>query len=53
MNVSVNIEYGLKSSLMKRKNETSSLIMAPLNKRIPLCVVPTSNVPFFFCKFQK
>ena len=48
LNMSVTIEYGLKSIVMNRKNETSSLIMAPLNKRIPLCVVPTSNVPFFF-----
>lgn len=48
MNMSVTIEYGLKSNVMHRKNEMSSLIMAPLNKRIPLCVVPTSNVPFFY-----
>lgn len=53
MNMSVTIEYGLKSDVMNRKNETSSLIMAPLNKRIPLCVVPTSNVPFYLLLFQK
>ena len=53
MNMSVTIEYGLKSIVMNRKNETSSLIMAPLNKRIPLCVVPTSNVPFYLLQFQK
>ena len=53
MNMSVTIEYGLKSYVMNRKNETSSLIMAPLNKRIPLCVVPTSNVPFYLLQFQK
>ena len=53
MNMSVTIEYGLKSDVMNRKNETSSLIMAPLNKRIPLCVVPTSNVPSYSLQFQK
>lgn len=53
MNMSVTIEYGLKSNVMNRKNETSSLIMAPLNKRIPLCVVPTSNVPSYLLPFQK